>query len=154
MRVRHIVVALGVISIAGLVGVLGGVEAGSKDEHQLKGKTVSLKGEVLDLHCYMLHPDWGQGKDHAECAQKCINKGLPAGFLADGEVYLLLGPKHGSAKFLVAEHAGYPVTLKGMLVAHSGVKAIQVSEVKPLKGAKAKSQPVKKTVRREDSSAR
>ncbi len=149
------VVALGVMSIVGLVGALRGVEAGSKDEKQSKGKTVSLKGEVLDLYCYMLHPDWGQGKDHAECAQKCINKGLPAGFLADGEVYLLLGPDHGPAKDLVAEHAGHPVTLKGMLVAHSGVKAIQVSEVKSLKGTKAKSQTVKKAVqRREGSSAR
>ena len=148
MSMKHMAVTLGILVMFGLVGAMHGVEAKSK------GKTVSLKGEVLDLYCYMLHPDWGQGKDHAKCAKKCINKGLPAGFLAGGEVYLLLGPDHGPAKDIVAEYAGYPVTLKGILVAHSGVKAIQVSEVKPLKGAKAKSQPVKKTVRREGSSAR
>ncbi|MGD8413589.1 MAG: hypothetical protein PVF33_05125, partial [Candidatus Latescibacterota bacterium] len=55
---------------------------------------VTLKGEVLDLYCFMKHPDSGQGPGHAKCAQSCINKGLPIGFLSDGEVYLIIGKDH------------------------------------------------------------
>ncbi len=105
--------------------------AGAADDHAAKGAAVTLEGEVLDLHCFMLHPESGQGPDHAACAKTCMNKGLPIGFLAkDGTVYLLLGGGHDSVKSKVVKDAGYPVTLKGTLVEHHGVKAIQVGEVK------------------------
>ncbi|MCK5617912.1 MAG: hypothetical protein KAJ17_00855, partial [Candidatus Krumholzibacteria bacterium] len=58
---------------------------------------VTLQGEVLDLYCFMKHPDNGQGAGHAKCAQNCIRKGLPIGFLSDGEVYLIIGQEHESA---------------------------------------------------------
>src|SRR5690606_29190583 len=50
----------------------------------------TLKGEVLDLSCYMT--SGATGKGHKACAQGCLDKGLPAGILnkADGKVYLLV----------------------------------------------------------------
>jgi hypothetical protein len=64
----------------------------SHSEHEAKGDVKKMEGEILDLHCFMLHPENGQGADHAKCAEMCINKGLPVGFRAStGEIYLLLG---------------------------------------------------------------
>lgn len=91
---------------------------------------VTLKGEILDLHCYLLHGEDGAGEEHAKCAEVCIKKGLAAGFLSvDGGLYLLLGPGHDSPKELVAERVGKPVTLRGDLVEVKGLKSIQVKSV-------------------------
>lgn len=95
-------------------------------DHEAKGKEVELSGEVVDLHCFMLHPDTGKGEKHAKCAKTCMAKGLPIGFLTEGQVYLLLGPGHDSVKGLVAEQAGKTVKLKGVVVEHDGLKALQV----------------------------
>lgn len=89
----------------------------------------TLQGEVLDLYCFMKHPDSGQGAEHAKCAQSCIRKGLPIGFLSDGVVYLIIGKEHESAKDLVVDFAGSQAILKGTIVDHHGVKAIEVASI-------------------------
>jgi len=90
---------------------------------------VTLVGEVIDLFCYMKHPADGQGPEHAKCAQTCIRKGLPIGFLADGEVYLIIGKDHESAKDLVVDFAGMQSRLTGTLIEHDGVKAIEIAKI-------------------------
>lgn len=89
-------------------------------------KVTTLKGEIVDLHCFMIHPDKGIGADHAKCASQCIEKGLPAGLLADGQVYLLLSSGHESVKGEVAAKAGQTVTLEGTVLDHNGMKAFQI----------------------------
>jgi len=89
----------------------------------------TLKGEIVDLQCYMANPKTGKGKRHAPCATQCINRGLPAGFLSEGKLYLLLGKGRMSVKLLVAKHAGKQVYLTGTSMNHSGMDAIQVVEV-------------------------
>lgn len=99
------------------------------EEHKGHGdmdKQVELQGEVLDLYCFMKHPDTGQGADHAKCARTCINKGLPIGFKVGDEVYLIVGHDHESAAEMVAPFAGKQARLKGMLVTHHGVQAIEI----------------------------
>jgi len=96
------------------------------------GKEVTLKGEVLDMFCYMEHPAKGQGPDHAKCAQSCIRKGLPIGFLSDGEVYLIIGKNHESANDLVVDYAGMQSQLTGKLIEHDGVKAIELNKIEKL----------------------
>ncbi len=98
--------------------------------HGAKGKEVTLKGEVIDLQCYLVHSDSSQGADHAKCAQACLRKGLPAGLLTDdGTLYVLLGPSHDSASELVADHGGSQVTVKGVVTEQNGVKALQIKTV-------------------------
>ena len=115
-----------------------GVQADEKHSHKKDGgpKEVTLQGEVLDLYCYMKHPEDGQGPDHVKCAKTCIRKGLPIGFLADGEVYLLLGKDHESAADLVVDFAGVESRLTGMLIEHAGVKSIEVIKIEPVKASK------------------
>jgi hypothetical protein len=91
----------------------------------------TLTGEVLDMYCYMKHPDTGQGPDHAKCARTCINKGLPIGFLAaDGTVYLIVGKDHESAAKMVVDYAGKQSTITGVAFDHDGVKAIEILSIK------------------------
>lgn len=98
-------------------------------QHTAHGEEVTLKGEVVDLQCYLVHHDNAKGPDHAKCAEACIKKGLPVGFLTeDGKLYLLLGPGHDSVQKLAGK-AGQTITLKGALVEQNGMKAFQLKEV-------------------------
>jgi hypothetical protein len=106
--------------------------AGSSDK---TSKGITIEGEVIDMYCFMMHPETGQGPDHAKCAKTCMEKGLPIGFLSNGEVYLLIGKEHESVKDLVVDFAGTKSRLTGTPVTHHGVKAIEMSSIEPLASA-------------------
>jgi len=120
------------------------VSAAQEHQHDMKmkadesGKQVTLVGEVLDLYCYMAHPASGQGPEHAQCAQTCIRKGLPIGFLSSGKVYLITGKDHESAKDLVVDFAGKQSRLTGTLIEHDGVSAIELAKIEAVSAAPAK----------------
>ena len=118
-----------------LLGALTALAGDEHKHHKMQGtpdNNVTLVGEVLDLYCFMEHPQNGQGLGHAQCAQKCINKGLPIGFLTEGEVYLLLGQDHESAKDVVVNFAGMQSRLTGKLIDHHGVKSIEVVSIEKI----------------------
>jgi len=133
---RNGVLVLG-LSLAVGIGALSTVAIAQDGQHEGHSEmqmgdaegTVTLKGEVLDLYCFMKHPDNGQDTGHAKCAKNCISKGLPIGFLCDGEVYLIIGKEHESAKDIVVDFAGSQAVLKGTLVTHHGVKAIEIASI-------------------------
>lgn len=96
---------------------------------------VSLKGEVVDMHCYVTrHGGEGKGAGHAGCANACINRGVTPGFVAsDGRLYLLFDEKPFSVKEKIAGLAGQQVTLTGTVVERDGVRAILFKGVEPIK---------------------
>lgn len=92
-------------------------------------KEIAVKGELVDLSCYMGHGAKGEG--HKKCALKCIKGGVPMGVLTDkGEIYVLL-PNHDNeepyekAKDLAAEI----VEVKGDHQAKGGLNSIIVTSV-------------------------
>jgi hypothetical protein len=90
----------------------------------------TLTGEVLDLYCYMEHPESATGAEHAKCAQGCISKGLPIGFMAaDGTVYLIIGKEHESASTAVAAFVGKKSTITGYVKESKGMKAIELVSI-------------------------
>lgn len=99
-----------------------------------QGKKVTLKGEVIDMSCYLGHE--AKGKKHKECAKSCIlDKGLPMGLLLkSGKVYLLT-EDHAKAKAYkqVKELAAKRVSIRGKKYSRGGVQAIAVSKVTVLK---------------------
>ncbi len=119
------------ISLAtSLVFVLGvAAFAQEHDQHAKPAtKPVTLTGEVIDLTCFMQHPDNATGMDHAKCAKACIAKGLPVGFRAEnGTIYLVIGMDHEPIAELVAAAAGKKSTITGTIIDHDGVKAIAIS---------------------------
>src|SRR5699024_365414 len=90
----------------------------------------TVKGEVLDLSCYMDHGAKGNG--HKMCAQGCLDKGLPAGILGEnGQIYLLLEDHKKSDEYKKAiKHAAEDVEVTGTIVDKGGVQAIVVEKVK------------------------
>jgi hypothetical protein len=92
----------------------------------------SVTGEVVDLACYLPHPDSGKGAGHRKCADTCLKKGMPMGILTeDKQVYLVLedheNPKPYAA---VQEKAAQKVTIEGEKVTQGGLQGIVVQTVK------------------------
>jgi hypothetical protein len=92
----------------------------------------SLSGEVVDLACYMVHPQSGQGASHKKCAQMCAKKGMPLGLLTDDkQVYLLLEDHENEKPFAdVKAKAGEKVTVEGDKVSQGGLQGLVVESVK------------------------
>jgi hypothetical protein len=99
-----------------------------------EAKSMTLKGEIVCMGCYMGHG--AKGDAHKSCATKCIGGGMPMGLLtADGSLYLLTmshatADPYNSAK----EMAAGQVTVTGPVFEKSGMKAIEVDEVKMVGG--------------------
>lgn len=79
-----------ILGLAGLITLLG-IVAAQVIPPAIKGEEITVKGEVVDLWCYMRNDDHGQG--HKNCSTKCANMGNPMAFLdeAKGELYILAG---------------------------------------------------------------
>ena len=91
------------------------------------GQTQIIKGEVVDVMCYLDHG--AKGEKHKGCAKKCIEGGGPVGLLtADDQLYLVVGDHQPMNKELAAK-AAQTVTLKGKVVERNGVKMIENAEL-------------------------
>ena len=91
-----------------------------------------MTGEIVDLACYLPHPDTGKGAGHRKCADTCIKKGLPMGLLTDDkQVYLVL-EDHDNPKpyHQLKEKAAEKVTIEGDKVNQGGLQGIVVQAVK------------------------
>jgi len=89
--------------------------------------TVTVKGEVVDMACYLDHG--AHGEKHAECAATCIQSGLPVGIKGeDGKTYLLIG-EHKPLNKTLAEYAGKTITVKGKLATRDGINMIENAEI-------------------------
>jgi len=92
----------------------------------------SVTGEVVDLTCYLAHPQSGQGAGHRKCADVCLKKGLPAGLLtADKQLYLLLEDHDNPKPYAtLKDKAAETVTVEGEKVTQNGMQGIVVETVK------------------------
>jgi hypothetical protein len=98
----------------------------------LKGESVSMVGEIIDLSCYLQVGK--HGDKHRDCGQKCARNGQPIGLLLeDGTVYTLMDEEHdprrdGLTAFRkqAIDHMADVVTVHGTLSEVEGQKAIYV----------------------------
>src|ERR1017187_9504786 len=96
-------------------------------DEKASAATQTIKGEVVDLMCYLDHG--AKGEKHKGCAKKCIESGGPVGLLtADDQLYLVIGDHKPINKELAAK-AAETVTLKGKVVERNGVKMIENAEL-------------------------
>ena len=92
-----------------------------------KAETTDIKGEVIDLTCYLDHG--AAGEKHSKCATKCIESGLPVGLkAADGTVYLVVG-EHQPLNKELAAYAGKAVTLRGKVASRDGLHLLENATV-------------------------
>ncbi|HEY7574566.1 MAG TPA: hypothetical protein VIB08_05345 [Thermoanaerobaculia bacterium] len=93
-----------------------------------KPAEITVKGTVVDMHCYVTHGI--HDAKHTACANACIKRGVPAGLLAeDGTLYVLFEEKPFSVKDRVAGLADVAVVVKGLSVERGGVKGLQVTSL-------------------------
>jgi len=92
----------------------------------------TVTGEVVDLACYMVHPESSKGSGHKKCAETCAKKGLPIGILTDDkQVYLLLEDHDNPKPYAQAkDKAAEKITVEGEKVAQGGLQGIVVESVK------------------------
>ncbi len=97
---------------------------------QPKGPKVTVKGEVVDLWCYL--EDGSHGADHKACAVACAEAGNPIGIVdAKGNVYVAMGIKdHQPGREVLVEKMAQTVTVTGTLVKKGGTQVIYVTAVK------------------------
>ena len=98
-------------------------------EPAASAQTQTIKGEVVDLMCYLDHG--AKGEKHKGCAKKCIKSGGPVGLLtADNQLYLVIGD-HKPMNTELAAKAAQTVTLKGKVVERNGMKMIENAQLQP-----------------------
>jgi hypothetical protein len=115
----------------GLAGVLLGLALVAAGNEKAAPAETSLKGEVVDLHCYLTRG--ARGSEHAGCANACIGRGVTPGFVAaDGRVFLLLAERPFSVKDMLAGLAGEPVSVRGTIVERDGVRGFQLKAAERL----------------------
>ena len=86
-------------------------------------EVTEIKGEILDLTCYVDHG--AAGEKHSKCASGCIGGGLPVGLKADnGTIYLVVG-EHKPLNQELAPLAGKVVTLRGKVASRDGVNLLE-----------------------------
>ena len=92
-------------------------------DEQKAGDTQQIKGEILDLTCYVDHG--ASGEKHSKCGAGCIGSGLPVGIKAEnGTIYLVVG-EHKPLNQELAPFAGKVVTLRGKTVSRDGVNLLE-----------------------------
>ena len=97
---------------------------------QPKGDTMSIKGEVIDLWCYLEGGD--HGAEHKDCAVSCAKAGNPIGILTEkGEIYIAMGMKdHQPGREVLISKMADTVTVEGTVVKKGGVQVIYITSVK------------------------
>jgi hypothetical protein len=121
-----------ILQLAAAIVILGGTAAVwlNLSQRKAQGQEIVVKGEVLDMTCYIAHNL--SGPQHAQCARDCIRKGLPVGIKGeDGKTYLLVGQKHALNAEL-ADYAAKTVSIRGKEAVRDGFALLQVEEIRKL----------------------
>lgn len=107
------------------------VYADGEHGHHEKETIQTLKGEVVDMVCYLSHGESGMGPKHADCAKKCIESGLPVAIKAGDILYIAANKDHTSANKTLAQFAAKTITVTGKVVEQDGVKMVLIDTITP-----------------------
>jgi len=93
-------------------------------------KEVTVKGEVVDVACYIAHG--AKGEKHRACAEACADAGGALGILtSSGKLYVSLIPDDHTAgpNAILKDHITHTVEAKGFVRSKGGVNGILVKSV-------------------------
>lgn len=109
-----------------------GMSHDSKTDSKSESKSVTIKGEVVDIGCYV--PEGSTGEDHAACAKMCIQNGNPAGILtSSGKLYVVVGEDDKPPAQVVKGLEAKQVTATGKVIEKGGSIFIVVSKIAEVK---------------------
>ncbi|MBI3786841.1 MAG: hypothetical protein HY276_01160 [Ignavibacteriales bacterium] len=121
----HFIIALRIITLLIVLIVPVLAQDDRKDE-------VTVKGEVIDLACFIINKDAGRGPDHKECALKCAKNGTPLGLLEDGTgtVYYTIKMKNkNNANDMMMQFIAEKVLIKGKITERGGTKLLLIDMI-------------------------
>jgi hypothetical protein len=104
-------------------------DACSEENAVQQGQLVALRGEVVDLTCYMGQES--RGKEHEGCTKACLMGGAPAGLLSEnGSLYLLLEDHLNPKSYEnIRTMGGDLVKVKGKVFKRGEILSLIVSKV-------------------------
>src|SRR5262245_15015271 len=116
------------LAAAALVALVSLSSADTK--HHSAAPATTLKGEVVDMGCYMAHE--AHGAKHKEGGAKCISGGMPMGLLtSQGKLYLItLNHENGDAYNQLKDLVDTEVEVTGVVSERAGMKSIDVATAK------------------------
>ena len=94
------------------------------------GETVEVRGEVVELGCYLR--DGARGEGHRACALACLKNGGQLAIVQDetGTLYPLSGATPASDPSAAArQHVAAHVVVSGQLFERNGGRALVVEEL-------------------------
>ena len=107
-------------------------DKGTKGKKSSEAKQTMIKGEVVDVSCYLAHGDNGKGDGHKECGVACAKNGGALGILTkDGKLYVSVLPddhKNGPNALLI-DHVSHMVQATGVVRSKGGTNGIMISKV-------------------------
>lgn len=120
-------------TLALAAGILLIAPSSANAQDMKNGEKVTVKGEVLDMACYMHHES--RGAKHASCAASCINNGAPMGVIDDkGNVYLMVEDHQNAQPYAdMKNHAAETVSVTGVYYNRGGTQGLVVEKVEPQK---------------------
>lgn len=123
MSRRYLLPLLAALTLASATRISGA------EKHEISSD-VTLRGEIVDLACYIGHG--ARGPEHQKCAAMCAQSGQPLGLLAvDGKLYILVADHQDPSAFLKTKGlAGEQVEMTGEPAQRDGVAALTVHAVK------------------------
>jgi hypothetical protein len=138
-RTALILLVLVLACAVGLIYAQGTPKAAKSDAKMAsKEKETTVKGEVVDVSCYLRHGDSGMGDGHKSCAEACAKAGTPLGILTkDGKLYVSVLPDDHSTgpNAVLLEHVAHQVEATGIVRTKGGVRGIMISKVEEAKPA-------------------
>lgn len=117
------------ISARVVVGVMAAVLIGIAGFAQQEKPVKTVKGEVVDLWCYMDHA--AHGEKHKACSVACAKLGNPIGIVdSKGDVYVAVGSElHQANRDRLVEKMAQQVTVTGTVESRGGMKMIYVKTI-------------------------
>ncbi|MBI1803664.1 MAG: hypothetical protein HY033_12345 [Ignavibacteriae bacterium] len=102
-----------------------------------KEKETTVRGEVVDVSCYLAHGKNGMGDEHKSCAEACAKAGGPLGILTkDGKLYVSVMPDDHQAgpNAKLVDHIAHEVEATGKVRSKNGVNGMMIMDVKMVEG--------------------
>jgi hypothetical protein len=74
-------------TIVATLGLIGGLTLRASDK-------MTIRGQVIDAACFMIHPDAAEKVSHKDCAEACLKRGVPLAIAneSDGKLYFPADP--------------------------------------------------------------
>ena len=101
-----------------------------KQEKPAEPPVVTLKGQVIDLACY-LALNGAQGGEHQPCAEACVKAGSTTGFKTADKTYVIIrDPMHQKDAPDLTKHINKDAEVTANAFTRDGIQGLKILTIK------------------------